>query len=112
MTNIENIFENIINGYDGGDSALSTIYENPCVRNVNPLEVNGPSPNLIVLSDNSRSGGGSVDRSDGPLDASTKGSIDESSKEDGEGNSNNLDLGEWLLVLLLLSNVIWIRMRL
>lgn len=42
-----------MNGPDGGDFPVSAIYENPNVPNADPLEVNGPNPNFIVLSDSS-----------------------------------------------------------
>lgn len=47
---------------------------------------------MIVLSDNFRPREDSIYSGDGPLSASTKGSIGESSKEDGQGNFENLDM--------------------
>lgn len=68
---------------DGKDYLLSVIYENLDVLNVDPLEVNRPNPNHIVLSDSYGFGEGSIESSGVPLSAYTKGSIDEFSEEDG-----------------------------
>lgn len=63
MIIIENIFENTMNEPDCRDSPLSKIYENRDVPNVNPLEVNHPNPNFIVLSDSYRYGEVSIESS-------------------------------------------------
>lgn len=50
-----------INGDGRGDSLISAVYGNPDFLNDEPLEVNCHIPNLVVLSDKYRIGGGSVE---------------------------------------------------
>lgn len=82
----------MINNPSGGDSSSSTIFENLDNPNSNPLEVNQLNPSVIVLSNYYGSGKGYVENGDGPFRTSTKESIDESSKDDEEMNSGNLDM--------------------
>lgn len=72
MANIENILENIMNEPDGGDSSLSTLYENPNVLNIDPLEINDLNSNIIVLNDKFEFRGGSAESGDGALNTSNK----------------------------------------
>lgn len=77
----------------GGQNApLSTIYENAYVSNVDPLKVNGLTPNFIVLGDSLELGEGSIDNGDGPFNAFTKESVDESSNKDVDKNFGSLDM--------------------
>lgn len=56
------MYENMMNKPDDGDSLLFAIYENTVVLNANPLEVNKPKPNLVILSDSYVHGDGSIER--------------------------------------------------
>lgn len=81
MANVGNILENI-NEVDGGDSPISRIYENLEVPHDEPLEVNYPNPNFIMLSDSFRPKRDFAVSVDGPLSTS---------EEDRERNSSHLD---------------------
>lgn len=54
-----------INGDGMGDSLISVVYGNPDIPNDEPLEVNCHIPNLVVFSDKSRIGGGSIESGGG-----------------------------------------------
>lgn len=66
MTNLGDALENI-NKVDARDSSLSTINENLDIPHDKPLEINGPNPSFILLSDNYGSTRGSIESGKHPL---------------------------------------------
>lgn len=90
----------MIDNFDGGDSLSSAIFENPDILNVDPLEVNQPNTNLIVLSDKLGSSEGSIDKGDEPATVFIEESSDESSSSKEERmNYGNLDIRDVVVFL-------------
>lgn len=50
-----------LNGDGEGDSPILVVYGKPYVPNKEPLEVSGPIPNLVILSDSSQTAVGYIE---------------------------------------------------
>lgn len=94
------MFVNMIGNFEGGDSLSSAIFENPDILNVDPLEVNQPNTNLILLNDKLGSSEGSIDKGDEPASVFIEESSDESSSSKEERmNYGNLDIMDVVVCL-------------